>query len=284
MHLIFPPATITLIFASTIKAAAGTDENQVRLKSLIAGDVNDAYSTKSTGLRTPASIGDECMPPATLDTNAIRSVETKPDVGVMTQCHPLGQVCVPDGSSSLGGHCRSKASISTRKAQTPRRHLLENPFVCPSTCPEDLCACANSTELGYPDAQDCAPEINDVCTSGDTPKCFGADSLEFYEQTYCAFATCWLDGNRYEDCACGYYQNYCNLYGDYVDSYPEIADKCAVAACCDQANDGDEKIMCVPAMMPSAQPSTNPTATAVPSTSPSNEPTGSPTRAVSFSY
>ena len=224
--------------------------------------------------------GEECKPPS-----SSRKGSRYPDQGVLaSQCPSPRQVCDPDGSSSLGGRCRdANAGIASALMQTQRepwRILQEGkgPQIdcdAASACPAELCTCAASTEEGYPDAQDCAAELNAVCTTGNTEQCFDYEIRDFYDYTYCPFAACYLEGNDYDECACGYYQDYCELYRAYIgDEYPDIADKCTIAECCDGAGTKDERVACIPEMMPSAKPSASPSETQ------SEGPTASPTRLV----
>jgi len=174
----------------------------------------------------------------------------------------------------------------------PKQHRFlqdsETPFVCPATCPEPLCSCAETTDQGYPDAQDCATELNSVCTNDETSLCFNNTYLPFYDEVYCKTATCFLDDNYiYEDCTCEYYEGFCKLYEDYAtDAYPDIVDKCATADCCKKAKNSGDKILCLPAMLsrPSSAPSEvagTPDPPAVPAQAPTTaDPSASPTNRI----
>ncbi len=216
-----------------------------------------------------SSLGKECNPfaaSATNNVNAIDPEESEPDVGVLAAgCHPLRQACVPDASSSLGGRCRARADERAPERTTRGRRLEEEDFdpfdasVCEKKCPSELCDCAATTTYGFPDAQDCAPELRSVCHGGDVKNCFPKEEKAFYEGVYCAFADCWLDSDQerddYVECTCQYYENYCDLYGDYADDYPKVAAQCAAAHCCIQFDTSEEKDACFKSSAPSVAPS-----------------------------
>eukprot|EP00578_Thalassiosira_sp_NH16_P009701 CAMPEP_0181108210 /NCGR_PEP_ID=MMETSP1071-20121207/17509_1 /TAXON_ID=35127 /ORGANISM="Thalassiosira sp., Strain NH16" /LENGTH=591 /DNA_ID=CAMNT_0023191799 /DNA_START=111 /DNA_END=1883 /DNA_ORIENTATION=+ len=299
MHLIFPSATAVIV-VTTIEATpsapgttpesagAGSNKLKVGRRFINDGSTPTAFSNlQLTSMVKTAFGGEECKPPS-----AERKGSRYPDQGVLaSQCPSPRQVCDPDGSSSLGGRCRdANAGIASASMQTtqrePWRILQEGkgPQIdcdAASACPAELCTCAASTEEGYPDAQDCAAELNAVCTTGNTEQCFDYENIDFYDYTYCPFAACYLEGNDYDECACGYYQDYCELYRAYIgDAYPDIADKCTVAECCDGAGTKDERVACIPEMMPSAKPSASPSETQSegPTASPTRLPTQGPTK------
>ena len=180
----------------------------------------------------------------------------------------LGCLCIPSTSSSLGGLCASSNNVEEIILSVESKRQLQGdepeplPFtdgICPNTCDQDLCTCAASTEEGFPDAQDCATELNAVCESGGTKDCFDSEVLPFYDNTYCTFSQCWLDNGTYEDCSCQYYEDYCTLYEAYAtDAYPDVVDKCDIADCCKKAKESEDKIACMPKIferMPSLAPS-----------------------------
>jgi len=259
MLVVLPAATAIIIAASTVKVSAARDNaNPVTLRLKVAKKVNFEHNNNASSPNVLAStLGDECVPIST-----IKPEGRKPDIGLLSRCHPIHQVCAPDESSSFGGRCQDKAPgtrfkakkrATTAKAKRNLQMQLDQ-FVCPATCPAEMCACSDA--IGYPDAQDCASEMNSVCTSGATDQCFDSAYLSFYDDIYCEVADCFVSGNSYEDCTCGYYQDYCTVYGSYADAYPDIAEKCRVAACCEGAVSGGDKFECIPGTAP---PSKSPT-------------------------
>mmetsp|Transcript_18210 Transcript_18210/g.38211 ORF Transcript_18210/g.38211 Transcript_18210/m.38211 type:complete len:213 (+) Transcript_18210:60-698(+) len=155
----------------------------------------------------------------------------------------LGQEHKPVDASitaSNTGGAKTDVGILSRNLRVGK-----TPFVCPKTCPKQLCDCAKKTKLGYPDAQDCAPQLHRVCTSGQLSKCVDNEYLPFYRQCYCAFAKCWLASNNYEDCTCLYHKNYCKLYSSYKNDYPKVAKKCSIDQCCRRARTSAKKAACI---------------------------------------
>jgi len=274
MRLFFPSATISAIVVASPSKAKAT--RAAALKSHVAGGDDIEGGAPSSTL----IVGNECNPSSASNDNAnalhtAKRGKAAADVGVLASvssqrsCYDRAEaVCIPDESSTLGGRCHDASREIGKSSFDYRRFLLQStanrflpeeeedvvPFVCPAdTCPAELCECAASTEFGWPDARDCAIELHAVCTSASTSTsnngisdCFNDEYTAFYEEVYCEFASCWLDGNSYEDCDCEYYVNYCALYESYADGYPEVAKKCEVAGCCKEASGSAEKMSCVP--------------------------------------
>jgi hypothetical protein len=134
----------------------------------------------------------------------------------------------------------------------------------PDTCEPSLCACVSAGGKAY----DCAAELNAVCqgvvdASGKTWGIEGCVNYpDYYNNLYCPYAKCLIDGGTKGSCGCEFYQNYCETYRDdpeYADS-EDILQTCGAAACC-EAKDADDhlgKEECFdesPTSMPSTMPS-----------------------------
>ena len=134
----------------------------------------------------------------------------------------------------------------------------------PDTCEPSLCACVSAGGKAY----DCAAELNAVCqgvvdSSGKTWGIEGCVNYpDYYNNLYCPYAKCLVDGGTKGTCGCEFYQNSCETYRDdpeYADS-EDILQHCGAAACC-EAKDADDhlgKEECFdesPTSMPSTMPS-----------------------------
>eukprot|EP00581_Thalassiosira_minuscula_P017612 CAMPEP_0183716166 /NCGR_PEP_ID=MMETSP0737-20130205/10163_1 /TAXON_ID=385413 /ORGANISM="Thalassiosira miniscula, Strain CCMP1093" /LENGTH=596 /DNA_ID=CAMNT_0025945387 /DNA_START=33 /DNA_END=1823 /DNA_ORIENTATION=- len=249
-HRIVPSAAIVLV-SSSIKATTANDGAKL--------SDSDAVPT--------VAVGSECpFPSSALPKGSNEALhqdgkrqDGSADVGVLARqsqqiCRD-GQMCIADGSSSLGGRCRDvnipktvPRPMLTAKKNRRRRDLQEgsNPFDCPTGCPQDFCDCATNDG----NVQNCAAELHSVCVNGTLTNCVPENFINFYREVYCNFASCLVNGTSYEDCSCGYYKDYCNLYYGIVDSL----ERCEASECCAGAVDSQEKYMCLPAFAPTSSP------------------------------
>ena len=134
----------------------------------------------------------------------------------------------------------------------------------PDTCEPSLCACVSAGGKAY----DCAAELSAVCqgvvdSSGKTWGIEGCVNYpDYYNNLYCPYAKCLIDGGTKGTCGCEFYQNSCETYRDdpeYADS-EDILQHCGAAACCEvkDADDHLGKEECFdesPTSMPSTMPS-----------------------------
>ena len=82
MKLIFPSATIGIIFEPAIKAAASRTKHDVQSKPLTAKDIDDAQSA-GTSESASIGIGKESIPSGSSETGCS---ETRPDTGLLGKC------------------------------------------------------------------------------------------------------------------------------------------------------------------------------------------------------
>ena len=113
-----------------------------------------------------------------------------------------------------------------------------NSSTCPSTCNLDLCACVNEKRYPYL----CVNELHAVCkTYMGIEGCVPPDSVYYFENVYCPFAQCIIDGISYEQCFCDFYQKACDLYSENPD---KMASYCAVATCCRKQYTDERRAAC----------------------------------------
>lgn len=154
----------------------------------------------------------------------------------------------------------------------------------PDTCEPNLCACVADGGRGF----DCAPELHAVCNgvTGADGKIFTiggcVDDVTYYEQTYCPFAECIVNGGTFESCDCAFYKDFCDVYKDDPDYgiqvYEKTAMHCAIDACCKTKVDDVGRGMCLEAA-PTSMPSAMPTGPTVSPTTGSPTVTPDPTKA-----
>lgn len=273
MRIVLPSAIIAFACHASLAHAgddgpandSGVATNAVR--SRVAQDMNAAYRDQRSN--------DEC------NKYSSKGVVTEKDSGAGVDVGILGclsnQTCQRDATSSIGGRCmenptepifpkrRDKLAEKRRATRSLQQGEVEEeeedePFVCPRNCPKAFCDCAQDDG----DAFKCADELHDVCTANRVGACVPDEYLVFYQDTYCTFAECIIEDNRpYPECACEYYQSYCDIYYETLESL----DECVVSTCC-QGSDAENKFACLPALAPTYSPTLNPTLSFMPSASP----------------
>lgn len=211
MRLAFPSAIIAFVAsASTLEAA--TD------------DVGESHGGLPSEDTAPVSNGRECdLGTSTDHVDSRNSTVAKPDLGMLSRCSDptRRQVCVPDGTSSMGGRCRDEDSVYGWAASP--RHLRSSSIVCEQDCSN---------------IRDCSSEIFHVCVSYKfLPECWDPDRIPFYSKVHCRHAACFAFGYSEQRCACDYARDDCKLYAD--------PDQCAIADCCEAATGSQEKSLCL---------------------------------------
>lgn len=287
MRIILPSASIAAVSGAWIVGAARGEsrDNDNAAISQVVHDVNEAYRSPNVS----TTLGRECNSFDIVVPKAAAKRVGKIDLGVLG-CGP-DETCEVDGSSSLGGRCATAtatASASVREggpqfpifASRRRRNTImrqrslqtdtailidgtggeEEQFTCPTDCPQEFCDCAQNDG----DAHKCAAELHSVCVEDLLEACVPNKWLTFYTQTYCPVARCvHVEKKSYEECECGYYKDYCQVYYAYENSI----DKCEIGDCCD-SQPLELKFTCLPALEPTESPTMSPTISLAPSSSP----------------
>lgn len=109
----------------------------------------------------------------------------------------------------FGGHHRLLQSAS---------EIADEPQTCPKpdTCEPTLCNCVADGGKAY----DCAAELHAVCNgltdaNGTTWDITGCVSYaEYYENLYCPYAACLVEGGTRGTCGCTFYMDSCKIYRD----------------------------------------------------------------------
>ena len=174
----------------------------------------------------------------------------------------------------------------------------------PDTCEPDLCSCTANEG----DAFGCAEELNAVCkgltdATGKTWTLGGCVyNISYYDNVYCPFAECVVDGGTFLSCECEFYSDHCQFYKDHptfgvsnynyfihsfafvrndtnvllsqLDAgYAETINTCEIDACCKSKVDDAGRGMCIQGEVPTSMPSVS----AMPSAPTTAPTTGSPT-------
>ena len=251
MRLLVPSTTIAVLSAGThqlLVASAETNNKDAAnaiVRSKFARDVEAAYKSDPMGQRQQLQ-KKRALERKERDNNKSNPTK-KVDVGILT----------------VGGSRQAKENITPiypqflhglkRMGKEEKQRFLQDAEVqpnCPSGCPQEFCDCGwLNKEVKY-----CTPEMKGVCDRGLVARCVQSEDVEFYEETYCKFAECVENNEPYEDCACGYYANYCTLFYEFEESF----DACVTAECCENTPQ-NEKATCVPALQPTANPTGSPT-------------------------
>lgn len=96
--------------------------------------------------------------------------------------------------------------ILASKSNNPRFLQDDYDYYCPTdTCPTELCDCA---EKGG-SLEDCTVELQNVCRAGRLEDCVFSDYVKVYEDVYCPFVACTVEGFREAQCDCAFYDLYC---------------------------------------------------------------------------
>lgn len=116
---------------------------------------------------------------------------------------------------------------------------------CPATCSSNLCDCV--VKYGY--AEPCSQQLHEVCQGNDgtIADCVDPDYVFYYQNVYCAFASCRVGGGTYENCQCKSYINFCAIYQNKpgYETDKKTLEYCSIAACCKGASDDTAKGACL---------------------------------------
>jgi hypothetical protein len=96
--------------------------------------------------------------------------------------------------------------ILSKTSDTPRFLQDDYDYYCPrETCPSELCDCADSGGS----LEDCTSQLQNVCRAGRLGDCVFKDYVQVYEEVYCPFVACTVEGFRENQCDCAFYELYC---------------------------------------------------------------------------
>eukprot|EP01083_Nonionella_stella_P088725 247473_1 len=114
--------------------------------------------------------------------------------------------------SASSGKSQADIGILASESDTPRFLQEDYDYYCPrETCPSELCDCADSGGS----LEDCTTELQSVCRSGSLGDCVFEEYVQVYQEVYCPFVACTVEGFRENQCDCAFYDLYCSrLSGD----------------------------------------------------------------------
>lgn len=258
MRLLLPSTTIIAALggAACHQVAKDSTNRDAIVKTKFASDVEAAYKSDPLGQRQQSLQHKRSLAKVRAERSNVTKETQLPDVGILRSgdggdTTKSNRVFFP-----LFRHGQKKMS-----RDEVQRFLQEEEVAntCPVGCPQEFCDCgAEFGEVKY-----CTKEMLSVCDRGIVSRCVKEEDIEFYEKTYCAFSECVESGQPYENCACGYYEAYCQLFYDYEESF----ESCVTAECCENTP-ADDRATCIPAMQPTTNPTAAPTATVPPTVSP----------------
>jgi hypothetical protein len=133
------------------------------------------------------------------------------EVGEKKQHRLLQKMKKRYNASNRQGGGNPDIGILARKSDTPR--FLQDDdydYYCPrETCPNELCECADKGGS----LEDCTTELQNVCRAGRLGDCVFSDYVQVYEEVYCPFVACTVEGFREAQCDCAFYDLYCSRLG-----------------------------------------------------------------------
>lgn len=259
MNLKFSNAAIALALSASDVVSSNIDANAALINHLESSDRKESDNAKVTNGTSQQRQVKEFQFASKAIASASDGDSSAPNVDV----------------GFLGRRRRAKGLFpaSERRLQTATADTAEEEETCirPDTCEPNLCDCVADGGRGF----DCAEELHAVCRGVNDDNgnlwtiggCVGNE--KYYENAYCPFAECIVEGGTYASCDCDFYNTVCDIYRDDayygVAVYPDMASNCAVAACCNTKVDDAGRILCFPEEPPVVEvPVATPAAAAVP--------------------